>query len=610
MDSACVGNDALLLDRYPDIAFHLNFVPYEPFALVQNPDQNWNAIRKGENLHAENVEKEIARFLSRCKLDDVEIFYLYGMGLGHHYEALKEWLSEKKERLLIVLEEDLGVLAAFLFCPLAEEILAHPRVHIRFFSSPHALSDLMKELVATFPSERVECAAIASYAKKKRHILQKIQAQLYRFTAVSHALMTEALYCHKLIENILANILKWPDSFFANGLKKRFSGIPAIICGAGPSLSHTFEQLKAINDRALIIAGGSTISALSNQGILPHLGLAVDPNPEEFDRLKAASSFAMPLIYATRLEPRVFNTCNGERGYLLSETGGSCETHFEKAVGIEEESIGPELGAEAFSVTTLCIALAVEMGCDPIILNGIDLSYTHMQRYAEGVLPSSKIFLDEIQGTKKASERLLKRKDIFGNPVYTLVKWVMEAECIAAYAKKHPECRFINATSGGLGFAKIPNQSLSEILTTHCTEQRDLSALLHGIFQEKKLSTLSSDVLQAIEKVRESLLRLQGIASQIAQEVERLKSHPTLAVPSGKLTILEIDFQEEIAFTCLFLVLGPSLERLLNRAYYFSPLLSEEERRRMQLERYSAKWTKWQEMIASEIAFLNRPLRN
>ncbi len=34
---------------------------------------------------------------------------------------------------------------------------------------------------------------------------------------------------------------------------------------------------------------------------------------------------------------------------------------------------------------------------------------------------------------------MLRRKDIHGHYVHTLVKWVMESDCIAAYAKAHPQ---------------------------------------------------------------------------------------------------------------------------------------------------------------------------
>lgn len=602
MASVCVGNKNLdAMQRYPDIAFYLHFMPFKPYTLIGSTSEDLNAVRSGQKLHGEDIAQEIAGFLEQNPLEEIEILYLFGIGLGYHYHALRSWLKAKPGRLLIILEDDLGAIAAMLEHRYATQLLTDPQVHLRFFSTSQELAFLLKELVALFPSEHITCAAIASYKKRKRRKWEKICMQLYRYTTVEQALMTEAIFGHKLMNNLIKNIFKWPGSFLANGLKDNFKAIPAIICGAGPSLGHTFDVLKNMHDRALIIAGGSTISALSNQGIIPHIGLALDPNPEEFERLKSASSFEMPLIYATRLEPHVFNTCNGERGYLRSQTGGPCELHFEKIAGIQGEAVGPELGSEALSVTTLCVALAVEMGCDPIILNGIDLAFSNMQRYAEGVLPSSKIYLDEINKNTKASDRLVMKKDIYGNRVCTLVKWVMESECIAHYAKLHPECRFFNATQGGLGFPDIPNQPLAELIDTHCYKQTDLSGLVHMHIQEQKIPLCTFEKIHEESKqICASLMRLQSLAEQILQELELLKQNPSIALTSGKILLLESDFEEERAFHCLFFSLGPALERLLNRSYFHSSTLTAEESRDVQLRRAIAKWTHLQEMIETE----------
>src|SRR5690349_11229068 len=166
MDSASVGNEteAILQDRYPDIAFSLNFMPYEPYVLKKSADQSWNAVKNNEKLHSENIEKEIAQFFKkRSNLDDIEIFYLYGLGLGYHFAAFKSWLEAKRDRVLIILEEDLGVISAFLETDNAQDLLVHPQVQLRFISSAKEMIFTMKECIAEFPSDRVEIGAIASY---------------------------------------------------------------------------------------------------------------------------------------------------------------------------------------------------------------------------------------------------------------------------------------------------------------------------------------------------------------------------------------------------------------------------------------------------------------
>lgn len=600
MKTASVGSD-LILECYPELLFHLNYEPYAPYQLFGDPlnasDEN------GNFLHAENIAEEIERFIAKLNLEGVDILYVYGIGLGYHFDALKGWLKEKKDRRLIFLEDDLSAIHALLQSERAEPLFFNHQVVVHFLFPSKKLDAHLEEIVATYPCDRIEVVAIESYQKRKKRRFQQMRLKLLRQSAVAHAILTEALYAHKMLINLLRNIKRWHGSFFAGGLKGKFRGVPAIICGAGPSLQSSIPLLKQLEDRALIIAGGSTIAALSNQGVQPHIGIALDPNPEEFGRLKIASAFETPLIYATRLQPDVFNAVSGELGYLISDTGGPCEHHFEKEMEIIGDPIGPDLGPEAFSVTTLAVALAVEMGCNPIFLDGIDLAYTGMQRYAEGILPSSHVQLSEMRRQKKAPERMLKRKNIHGHYVHTLVKWVMESECIASYAKAHPEARFINVSKEGLGFPGIPNTTLSEAMESELTQSVDLRALVHAEIQQLKMPPLKDKIAHEMRIIGESLLRLGCIADKMIEELERVQSlKKTIPFPTGKMAILEIDFQEEKAFECLFPTFGPALDKLLSRAFFLSPSATEEESRRLLIESKIAKWKQWKEMIDSEIS--------
>jgi hypothetical protein len=607
MEPAFVGNNVhdhvRLLERYPELLFLLSYTPYTPYLLMTSVDGKLSAAE----LHSGSIAEEIADFQAKLHLEGVDILYVYGIGLGHHYATLKDWLKEKRERRLIFLEDELAAIHAVLSSEHAQDLFDDPQVVVRFIPDLKQLHGYLEELVASFSCDRVEVAAIESYQKKKKRRFLQIRLKLLRLSTVHHAVLTEALYAHKMLVNLLCNIRRWPGSFLAGGLKGKFRGIPAVVCGAGPSLRLSLSHLKTIEDCALVIAGGSTVAALSNQGIQPHLGIALDPNAEEFGRLKIASSYEMPLIYATRLQPDVFNVLNGERGYLISDTGGSCERYFERQMEIEGEPIGPELGAEALSVTTLAIALAVEMGCNPILLNGIDLAYTGTQRYAEGILPSSHIDMNEKRREKKSPERLLKRKNIQGHYVHTLVKWVMESECIAAYAQAHPGSRFINVSEGGIGFPGIPNVPFSEV-AQDLNQELDLRGLVHAEIQKLKMPLSKEKLFCEMKEVGESLLRLRDIAAKMLEELERVKDlfpFGQEVFPTGKMTILEVDFQEEKAFECLFPFLGPALDKLLNRAFYIPAYCTEEQQRRISLECKIAKWRQWKEIIESEIALFH-----
>lgn len=557
MGKSFVGNSSLdlLSERYPELVFLLNF---------------------SSSCEALPDEEFIPEF------KDAEIFYIYGIGGSSAYPSLKEWVLEEKTRRVVFLEDSLHAIESFLSSTYSEQILQDSQMFLSYLEEPYAKK--LEEIVSNYPVEHVFIQATNSYRKKPQ--FEQLCLQLLRITTVVHAGTTEILKSHHILANLMRNISKWPHSFLANRFQGQFVNVPAIICGAGPSLLDAIEPLKNLHDRALILAGGSAITALSNQGVTPHLNIAADPNFEEFERLKTASAYETPLIYATRVHPDIWNTCNGQMGYLVSDTGGACEKHFENLLGIDHQAVGPELGMEALSVTTLSLAFAVEMGCNPIVFVGVDLSYTGMQRYAEKVVSHSAVDPKTLEENTQASEKLLRRKNVKGELVYTTVKWIMESECIASFAKKHTNCRFINATSG-LGFKDIENSSLEEV----CTDWKpiDLHAAIHQKMQLYQLDPHFNTVIASEKKkLRSSILRLQEMTLCMLKLTHEAQE---LSIPTAKMILLEFDFQEELALNALFPFLDATLDRLLD------PCEKRKRSDKEMLKHFLEKYTSWKEIL-------------
>lgn len=223
-------------------------------------------------------------------------------------------------------------------------------------------------------------------------------------------------------------------------------------------------------------------------------------------------------------------------------------------MGIESETIGPDLGREALSVTTLAIAYAYALGCNPIILTGVDLAYTGMKRYAEGVVDDPQIEIENLQKDKRATEQLLLETGRDGKPIYTLVKWVMERDCIDQFVKSHPERTFINATAGGLGFSSLPYQPLNSL---PLNKEYDLNSKIEKEIAQAKLPEIKRDkILSLFAEVQESLNRCKMICQEML-------TSPTL----GKKILLESDWQEEIAYEALLQLIDPALDHILLRYY-------------------------------------------
>ncbi len=449
-----------------------------------------------------------------------DLFYFYGL-CPKVYFQLEDWLKEDKQ--LVFLEDDPGIIASFLKTEEALRILSNPKVHIELIGD-------LDELAKKFPVKRVE---VAGFQSKKK--LRTLRLQLLKKTALAHALHVDRLHGYQPFYNFVQNLRQLPHSFYVNGLKRAFLNTPAIVCGAGPSLGHDLEVLRNLEDKALIIAGGSTLAALSSKGIMPHFGMAVDPNLEEYRRMKNSFAFEVPLLYSTRVHPGIFRCSNGPFGYMRSGIGGLLELWVEEELGLKEDSfIGEFLSPETISVTGICIAFAEFLGCNPILLNGIDMAYTGGARYAAGVDGGAKVAFDVIDQEKTAADRIVRKKG-----VYSAVRWIIESESISHFAKKHKKVRFINTTTGGIGVKGIDSMPIQEAIKGF--RKRKLREEVFEAINGSSMPFHTREKVNALlEELRQSLARVVYFLRILSGETK------------GSQALAEIELDEEIARLYLF----------------------------------------------------------
>jgi hypothetical protein len=533
----------MLLERYPELHFRILW------------EGTPASLTPPSLLVAEDgIEAEIQRFQSSLSLSSIEILYLYGLGIGQHFPFLRSWLEENPRRKLVYLEDDLAAIDAC--CKQGnEELFAHPQVFIRFVPHPRAWSGMLKQCAIDFPAKCVELKAIESYAKnKKKRPAAKIKLKLLRLSGIFCTYFEEAIHVHQIHNNLLGNLNQLEQVFDTAGLRDVFKGVPAVICGAGPSLKTHIEGLKALEDRALILAGGSAITALGNLGIFPHIGLAIDPNEEEVHRFEASVVQEVPFLFGLRLYPQVFETLNAPLGYLHTRTGGSAEGWLQDHFGIERDPMHDALGMEALSITTLGLTLAYIMGCDPITIVGVDLAYTGLTRYAPGVGAQQIIDPKSISIPKEQLETMLKRKDAKGDTIYTLVKWVMEANVFSRFAKKQSQRKFFRIGQEGLPIKHFPSLSLEEIAARYALDQHDFLGRLHQVVHASPIRGITQEKISSIRKdLRLSLERMETICLAVLSEIDEARKQEHLMLfPTGKMMGLQMNFEEEEAYSCFF----------------------------------------------------------
>ncbi|MBS0625044.1 MAG: motility associated factor glycosyltransferase family protein [Verrucomicrobia bacterium] len=490
------------------------------------------------------VQAELKEDFSRWRLKDVEVLYIYGLSLGA-YRQVQAWLQEKKERRLVFLESEEGAFGALLQYKKSQELLFDIQVELVLLPRGRGLGAALQALAEKHPVKTLDVLSLPSRSGNR---FRSIRLQLLRKTTLTHALFIDRSHGYQPFQNFLKNVPHLADSFYINGMKGAFAGVPAIICGAGPSLKKAFETIRTLENRALIFAGGSAIAAFSAAGIQPHFCIAIDPNEEELKRLKNSFAFEIPFLYSTRVHPGVFHTSNGPFGYLRSGIGGVSELWIEEELELTEPLIGEHLSSESITVTAIAVSAAQWLGCNPILLSGLDMAYTGGQRYSSGVGVNEG--LEGLDQVRTAADRIVPKKDRSGQTVFSAVRWVMESASLSHYAKAHPEIRFINTTEGGIGFEKIdylPFEKAAQELTA----EYDLRGMIHAAIAQGKMSEKSELIPAKMAELRESL---EKVISYL---------HILTGEEKGSGALAEMEMKEEIAYCVLFYDIPTLLPQML-----------------------------------------------
>ena len=498
-----------LINRYPELSFITSVMEYEDKEVV------WECAKKlGINIS-----------------ETASVLYVYGV--SPNIEPLLTWLEREVTRDIVFIEDDLARVAKLQEGSYGD-LFINERIHLKVIMDKEPLEAFAENLVLEFPYENITFASLKGNDPK----YERLKVLLMRKSVKTAACSAELLHYTTLFRNLRANFPLLSKASDVGQWKGAFSNIPAVICGAGPSLASAKTEIEKMQGHGLIFAGGSAITALCSYHIVPDLLFAIDPNHEEFIRLALHTAFDAPLIYGNRLQPDVLQAASGDLCYFVSGTGGAIENWFEEELGIEDPKILSGLSDEALSVTAVAIKCALYFGCSPIIFAGIDLSFKNGARYTPGVVSQMQCVLEE--SAARVSNTMMQVGD-----KTTMTKWLMERDVIQDIIGKHPETTFIDGTGQGLLFDQI------EIKTDWEPTQykvRDIKGMLHDLSQTTKFSISSKQIEKTISQLIQSFDKCHEIITDLVIELERLEKEDEIRQESAKEAVLEMDLSDEIAY--------------------------------------------------------------
>ena len=497
---------------------------------------------------ASRPEEEVREWFQKLELHDRTVLYILGIGAGETFPAIKEWLAQNPHANVVYLEPQLSKIKTFLATELASELLAHPQVMLRHVNDMSTFH--MASLFVLKPY------VFAVWHEESQLATETTKARIDFLSSQRAGLISEySGHGRVFLNNYCLNLLDLPEAYLMEKLFDKFHGIPAIICGAGPSLAKNIDVLKTLSDRALIFAGATAMNALNAFNFNPHFGVGIDPNPTQYTRLIMNQAYEVPYIYKQRFLNLALETVHGDHLAITATSGYDIGKWVDKELNLEYVGVD-----EGHNVVNFSTALAQKMGCNPIIFVGLDLAYTDMHSYSPGVINHPLHNLREQFHTKSQSDELVRKADIYGNPTLTLWKWVAESIWYSKLAQKYPNNLFVNATEGGIGFDGIPNMALAKVAETLLIPRYDLYGRVEQAIQQAQMppNVTLKNIQELLDQLADSLQKSIPLCTTILRSFDAAEKKikkgeeppPGLLDEKGLEALIELE--QQVAYEALF----------------------------------------------------------
>lgn len=581
---------------HPREAVWLNYVDADHLKICKTGGQyNLRQSNDGTLFYYHSKKNPLLESQIRFKhltLNGAKLIFHYGAGVGYDFEAAAPWLEQDPERRLVILEDDLSVIARLFETEKGSDLLLHPQASLYYFKDLQS-AEMFNQLFWHYTQLPFAISVSSAYEKIKKERSQELVEKLkYEFSTKNELLDEYLNFGATFFHNFYANLLKLPDAQWGNAFFGKFKEVPAIICGAGPSLQKNISLLKTLKSKALIFAGSSALNALAAAEISPHFGVGIDPNPKQADRLNELKQRSFPYFYRNRLFPAALDAMQGPKLYVTGGGGYEISHWFEKRLGIAGDDI-----EEGHNVVNFSLELAHAMGCNPIVFVGMDLAYTGLRLYSPGVISKTNKVEKNTVEVEELEKGAFLRNTIEGTPVYTLWKWVAESEWISTFAKDHPDHILINATEGGIGFEGIPNQTLEDVIKKHLNKTVPLGSRINKVLETAQMPQVTSaKVKKEKDVLKESLARCLEYLSVLSDENSTLRKQVQKGQQpeqnlTAKASLAETELAEEEGFAAVLNVFNEVYSRVLDREINEMHGLMEPDKSLKMLELNERKYT-------------------
>ncbi|MCX7024404.1 MAG: DUF115 domain-containing protein [Spirochaetes bacterium] len=489
--------------RFPELARELSAAEPASMDTLAAASGEPTASIDGLLLHSRyDPRSEADRVASDVAAGCPDTVVLLGMGLGYVAEAV---LSRLPRARLLVAEADAAAFASCLRIRDISQLLAREEVGLLIGSDPEALFWAFDRL----DTRRVAVHENKALTGRKPEWYADAKSAIERFQGKESINRNTLKKFGKLwVRNLARNAREIGRRPGVASLAGLFAGLPAIVCAAGPSLDDALPFLADARRRAVIVTVDTALRSLLHAGVEPDFVVVVDPqywNARHLDRCESASSI---MIAECAAWPSTFRFGCGAT-YLCSSLY-PLGTFLEERTGARKGKLGA-----GGSVATTAWDFARTLGCSPIWMAGLDLSFPDGRTHARASVFEQRALTRGARLRPAATEGFeamlgagpFKAPDNSGGSTVTDKRMILYAWWFESRLGKHPEA--VTRTLSAKGLA-IPGMPFA-----------DVSGLAAGPDVREGIDTALDAAKEAIEdREREVAAALEGLID-LLDEMER-----------------------------------------------------------------------------------------
>ncbi|PCJ21301.1 MAG: hypothetical protein COB02_01575 [Candidatus Cloacimonadota bacterium] len=478
------------------------------------------------SIHSIFPTKEATKLYNNLKFSDNKLTIVFGFGLGYHIDLL---LEKHPNRDIIVIEPSYKIILQSLRTKCLKRFFENPKIKILISTDVQEIGKILEGFYNFHIHSGVQILELPSYLKIFPNEISVIKENflkaIKKFTA---NMLTVIESGTEYTSNCIHNLRYFNNFPWVSNLFDQFKSMPAIIIGAGPSLSKHFDLLRKIREEnlAVLITVDTAYTILKDQNIHPHFVCTADPSPGNFIHFKNTDYSKTTLILEASTYKNVFDIDN-TKSFLCSFDGYYTQYVLDFLPKKDQKLLSWG------SISTTALDLASRMGCQSIVFVGQDLAHTNLLTHCEGSafdkaidkqlnsnsrqhLYTSKLTIHIMKLLEKS---ITPDADIYNQMTLTQPNLKLYANWLENRFLEL-DAQVINATENGILKNNCQQASLQSVYDAlkQTNIQMDIDSKINSLYQKidnhYDFTKLYEDTLLKVDQINEAIIKARSLQEQ------------------------------------------------------------------------------------------------